>query len=194
MPAHRRPARLTRVADALSEWTGRVILWLVGVMVLFGAFNALARYLGRFTGAHLSSNAYIELQWYLFSIVFLLGGAYALKHDAHVRVDLLYGRVGVRGRAWIDLLGTLLFLLPFSALMLWVSWPTVAASWAVREVSPDPGGLPRYPIKAVILLGFALLILQGIAEASKQIAILRGGAPAEAGGGADESHHVPEDV
>ncbi len=184
--------RLTRAADALSEWTGRIILWLVGVMVLIGAFNAVARYLGRFTGTHLSSNAYIELQWYLFSIVFLLGGAYALKHDAHVRVDLLYGRVGVRGRAWIDLLGTLLFLLPFSLLMLWLSWPSVAASWSVREVSPDPGGLPRYPIKAVILLGFALLVLQGAAEALKQIAILRGKAPPEAA--SPESHHIPEDV
>jgi TRAP-type mannitol/chloroaromatic compound transport system permease small subunit len=151
-----------------------MVLWLVAVMVLVGAFNAIARYLGRWIGLQLSSNAYLELQWYLFSLVFLLGGAYALRHDAHVRVDVLYGRLGERARAWIDLLGTVLFLLPFSVFMVAASWPSVAASWRVRETSPDPGGLPRYPIKAVVLLAFVLLILQGVAEATRRIAILRG--------------------
>ena len=168
------PPRWTAAIDRLRDLAGRAVLWLVGVMVLVGAFNAVARYLGRTTGTNLSSNAYLELQWYLFSVVFLLGGAYALRHDAHVRVDLLYGRLGERGRAWIDLAGGLLFLLPFCVFMLVVSWPTVAASWAVRETSPDPGGLPRYPIKALILVGFALLLLQGVAEVAKRVAVLRG--------------------
>ncbi len=169
------PPAAVRAVDALSEWTGSAVRWLVGVMVLVGAFNAVARYLSRWTGVSLASNAYVELQWYLFSVVFLLGGAYALRHDAHVRVDVLYGRLGERRRAWIDLLGTLLFLLPFSAFMLVVSWPSVAASWRVREVSPDPGGLPRYPVKALILVAFVLLLLQGLAEAVKRVQVLRGG-------------------
>jgi TRAP-type mannitol/chloroaromatic compound transport system permease small subunit len=117
-PAPADPSPFVRAADAVSEYSGRAVRWLVAVMVLVGAFNAVARYLGRGTGVNLSSNAYIELQWYLFSIVFLLGVSYALKHDAHVRVDVLYGRLGPRGRAWIDLLGTVLFLIPFSVFML----------------------------------------------------------------------------
>ena len=181
---------LARAIDGLSEIVGRVILWLVGIMIVAGAFNAVARYAGRFGGPNLSSNAYIELQWYLFSLVFLLGAAYALKHDAHVRVDLIYGRVTPRGRAWIDLLGTILFLIPFSVLMLFVSWPSVRASWQVREVSPDPGGLPRYPIKAVVLVAFALLILQGISEVIKQIGVLRGAAPLPE----RRERHVPDEI
>jgi TRAP-type mannitol/chloroaromatic compound transport system permease small subunit len=168
------PNPLVRAIDAVSEYSGRAVRWLVAVMVLVGAFNAVARYVGRWTGVNLSSNAYIELQWYLFSLVFLLGVSYALKHDAHVRVDVLYGRLGARGRAWIDLLGTVLFLIPFSLFMLVLSWPSVAASWRVREVSPDPGGLARYPIKAVVLVAFVLLILQGVAEAIRRVRVLRG--------------------
>jgi TRAP-type mannitol/chloroaromatic compound transport system permease small subunit len=182
--------RLARAIDRLSEIIGRVILWLVGIMIVVGAFNAVARYAGRFGGTNLSSNAYIELQWYLFSLVFLLGAAYALKHDAHVRVDLLYGRLTPRGRAWIDLLGTILFLIPFSVLMLVVSWPSIRSSWQVREVSPDPGGLARYPIKTVILVAFVLLILQGISEAIKQLAVLRGAAPLPE----RRERHVPEEI
>ncbi|MBW3570548.1 MAG: TRAP transporter small permease subunit [Gemmatimonadetes bacterium] len=172
VPVREGPA--VRVIDRVSEITGQAVLWLVGVMVFVGAFNAVARYVTRWTGANLSSNAYIEAQWYLFSIVFLLGAAYALKHDAHVRVDVFYGRLSPRGKAWVDLLGTVLFLVPFCIFMLIVSWPSVAASWRVREVSPDPGGLPRYPIKAVILLAFALLLAQGVAEALKRVRVLRG--------------------
>jgi TRAP-type mannitol/chloroaromatic compound transport system permease small subunit len=188
-PEPRAAGALPRAIDRTSDLVGRSVLWLVAVMVVIGAYNALARYLNRFTDANLASNAYLEAQWYLFSLVFLLGAAYALKEDAHVRVDVLYGRLGVRGRAWIDLLGTLLFLVPFCVLMLWVSWPSVAASWRVREGSPDPGGLPRYPIKAVILVAFALLLLQGVSQALKQVALLRGVAPPPAPG-----RHRPEEV
>lgn len=166
--------RAARAIDRLNEWIGQLIGWLVLAMVLIGAYNAVVRYLGRYTEANLSSNAYIELQWYLFSVVFLLGAAYTLQRGAHVRVDLLYGRLSDRGRAWIDLVGTLLMLLPFSIFTLWVSWPSVRNSWAVREVSPDPGGLPRYPIKTLILVAFVLLVLQGLAEVIKKIAELRG--------------------
>jgi TRAP-type mannitol/chloroaromatic compound transport system permease small subunit len=166
--------RLSRAADRLNEVIGSLIRWLTLAMVLVGAFNALARYLTRFTGLNLSSNAYIDLQWYLFSLLFLLGAAYGLLVDIHVRVDAVYGRLTARARAWIDLAGTLLFLLPFCALMLVVALPAVRNSWIVREVSPDPGGLPRYPIKTVILISFTLLFIQGISQLIKQVALLRG--------------------
>ncbi len=166
--------RLAHGIDRFSERTGRLLYWLSLAMVVIGAFNAVARYLDRYTGLGLSSNMYIELQWYLFSLLFLLGAAYTLKHNAHVRVDVLYSRLSPKGKAWVDLGGTVLFLMPFCVLMLWVSWPMVANSWAVREVSPDPGGLPRYPIKAVIPLAFVLLMIQGLSMLIKQVAILRG--------------------
>lgn len=165
--------RFVRTVEALNDRLGVVLRWAALVMVLIGAYNAVARYLTRFTGFRLSSNALNELQWYLFSAIFLLGAAYALRHDVHVRVDVLYTRLSRKGRAWIDLLGSLLFLLPFSLLMLWVSWPAVRNSWIIGEVSPDPGGLPRYPIKALILVCFALLALQGLAEIVRNVAVLR---------------------
>ncbi|MEZ4699895.1 MAG: TRAP transporter small permease subunit [Rhodothermales bacterium] len=166
-------ARLADWIDAVNERIGRITYWLTLAMVIVGAFNAVARYLDRYTGLGLSSNTYIELQWYLFSMVFLLGAAYTLKHDAHVRVDVLYGRLGPRGQAWINIAGTVLFLIPFSVLMLVVSWPAVINSWSVREMSSDPGGLPRYPIKTIIPIAFVLLIAQGVSMIIRQVAVLR---------------------
>ena len=168
--------------DRLTAAVGRASSWLVLVMVLLGAFNALGRYLSRFLGVNLSSNAYIELQWYMFSLIFLLGAAHALRAGSHVRVDVLFGRLKPRSRAWIDLVGALVFLIPFCIFGLWVCWPSVASSWRVLEGSPDPGGLPRYPIKTVILVSFSLLLLQGISEAIKRIAMLRGLLPFEEAG------------
>lgn len=161
------------VVDALTERIGRAVSWLVLAMVLIGAYNAVARYVGRSIGVNLSSNAYLEAQWYLFSLVFLMGAAYTFKHDNHVRVDVLYGRLSKRGQLWLNLIGTVVFLLPFSFFTLWVSWPSVQNSWRVLEGSPDPGGLPRYPIKTMILVAFALLALQGVAEVVRGIALLR---------------------
>ena len=169
--------RLAERIDRFSEHTGRWLYWLTLAMVAVGGYNALVRYLDRYTGLGLSSNFYIELQWYLFSLVFLLGAAYTLRHNAHVRVDVLYGKLSPKGRAWIDVLGTLLFLFPFCVLMLWVSWSFVANSWGVWEQSPDPGGLPRYPIKTAIPIAFLLLLIQGVALLIRQIAVLRGVAP-----------------
>ncbi len=166
--------RLAHRIDAFNERIGRWMAWLVVIMVGIGAFNAVVRYLSRFTGMNLSSNAYIELQWYLFSMVFLLGAAYGLRHNAHVRVDVLYGRLSSRGKAWINLVGTFLFLIPFCILMIWTSWEYVLNSWSIFEASPDPGGLPRYPIKTIIPLAFVLLLLQAVSQAVKQVAILRG--------------------
>ncbi|MCZ6597722.1 MAG: TRAP transporter small permease subunit [Planctomycetota bacterium] len=165
---------ISRAIDRLNGWLGRLVAWLSLAMVLVTAFNAVARYLGRFLGRDLSSNTYIELQWYLFSLIFLLGAAYTLRRDEHVRVDVLYSALSRKSRAWIDLIGSLAFLLPFCLLVLWVSWPYVANSWALREGSPDPGGLARYPIKTAIPVCFVLLFLQGVSEAIKRVAILRG--------------------
>ena len=162
----------SRIEDRINEYVGRGVYWLSLVMVLVGAYNAIARYFDRFTGWGLSSNMYIELQWYLFSILFLLGAAYTLKHDSHVRVDVLYGRLSARGKAWINLVGTLVFLFPFCLLVLITATPSVIESWSIREVSPDPGGLPRYPIKSVILIAFVLLILQGVFIVIRQLDVL----------------------
>ena len=165
--------KLARAIDQLNLAIGRLVYWLVLLMVGLGAYNAIVRYLDRYTGLGLSSNFYLELQWYLFSLIFLLGAAYALQRDAHVRVDVFFGRLSSRGRAWINLLGTVLFLLPFCGLMLWVSWGWVVNSWVVREVSPDPDGLPRYPLKAMLPVAFVLLALQGCSFLIHQIARLR---------------------
>jgi len=165
--------RLARSIDALTERIGQLVYWLTLGMVLLGSYNAIARYTDRYTGLGLSSNTWLELQWYLFSLVFLLGAAYGLKHNVHVRVDVVYESLSKRGRAWVNLLGTVLFLFPFSLLMLVMSWPMVRNTWAVLEQSPDPGGLPRYPIKTVIPIAFLLLIAQGVAFTIRQIAVLR---------------------
>ena len=165
---------VARALERVSSAVGNGAAWLALVMVVVGAFNALSRYLGRFTGSDLSSNAYIELQWYLFSALFLLGAADALREDAHVRVDVVYGRLGPRARAVVDLIGTLVFLLPFCAFALWTSLPMVENSWRVMEQSPDPGGLPRYPIKTLIPVGLLLVMLQGIAVCCRRIRVLSG--------------------
>ena len=160
--------------DGLNDSIGIAIRWLVLLMVLTGAGSAVARYFSRGLGLSLNLVPAAEAQWYLFSAVFLLGAAYALRHGVHVRVDVLYERFTPRTRAWIDLLGNVLFLVPFSVMMLWVAFPAVVTSWQIREMSPDPGGLPRYPIKALILVSFALLVLQAISQIVEHVDTIRG--------------------
>ncbi|MGF1490857.1 MAG: TRAP transporter small permease subunit [Microcoleaceae cyanobacterium] len=166
--------RLSRWIDRWNEVLGRCVAWLALVMVAVGAWNVVGRYLGRSLGQNLSSNALIEAQWYLFDIIFLLGAAYTLKYNQHVRVDVIQSRLNPRKRAMLDLIGTLLFLIPFCAMVIFYSWQSVLNSWQVLETSPDPGGLPRYPIKTLIIVSFVLLIIQGISEAIKNLAIARG--------------------
>ena len=161
--------RFIAITESISERIGRIVGWLTLAMVVIGAFNAVARYAGKSIGLNLSSNAYIEGQWYLFSLIFLLGAAHTLQRDQHVRVDVLYGRLSKRAQAKIDLAGTLLFLIPFCIFGLVVCLPTVKNSWSVLEVSPDPGGLPRYPIKTMMLVCFGLLLLQSLSELSVQL-------------------------
>jgi TRAP-type mannitol/chloroaromatic compound transport system permease small subunit len=166
--------QLSKAIDRISAAAGALSSWLLLGMVLLGAFNAIARYLDRFTGLSLSSNTYIELQWYFFAALFLLAAAYTLQSDSHVRVDVIYGRLSDRGRAIINVAGTLLFLLPFCMLMIVTSWPTVRNSWAILEQSPDPGGLARYPIKTIIPIAFVLLLLQGLALLFRQLPVALG--------------------
>lgn len=145
----------------LSEWTGRLIAWLVLALVLLISYDVAMRYIFQ-----AGSTALQELEWHIFSLIFLLGAAYTLKHDGHVRVDVFYNAkwMSARGRAWIDLLGTLFFLLPFCILVVYSSWPFVLSAYEFSEGSPDPGGLPyRFLLKAAIPLGFFLLTLQGLA-------------------------------
>ncbi len=160
---------LSRSIDAVNERVGRFVLWLVLATTLVSAANAGMRY-----AFGMASNAWLELQWYLFAAIFLLAAGYTLKHNGHVRIDILYARLSPRGRAWIDLLGALVFLLPFSLLLAWFSWPGFADALRHGEVSPDAGGLLRWPVRLMIPLGFGLLALQGVAEIIKRIAFLRG--------------------
>ncbi len=169
--------RFVRVVDALSEGTGRIVMWLALAMVLLTSYNVFERYaLGR------NTTYLIELNWHFYSVIFLLGAAYTLKHDGHVRVDMLYHKLGSRGRAWVNLLGSLFFLLPLAGFLIWGTlWSKyggfensfVGRSWRFWERSPDPGGLPaRYLLKTMIPVGFALLALQGLAEAARNALFL----------------------
>ncbi|MBW6395781.1 TRAP transporter small permease subunit [Thermus sp. PS18] len=160
---------ISRVIDALNERVGQLVVWLVLLVTLLSAANALMRYI-----FHYSSNAYLEAQWYLFSLIFLWGAGWTLKHGGHVRVDVLYARLSHKAQLWIDFLGTLVFLLPMVALILWLSWPIVTESVHIREMSPDAGGLPRWPIKVAMVIGFVLLGLQGISELIKRGLALAG--------------------
>ncbi|MCU0840684.1 MAG: TRAP transporter small permease subunit [Thiobacillaceae bacterium] len=163
---------LSRGIDALNERVGRLAIWLVLVAVLISSGNAVSRY-----GFDLSSNAWLEIQWYLFALIFLLGAGYTLRHNGHVRIDVIYGRLAPRTQAWIDLAGGLLFLLPMSGLIAWLSWTGFQDAYAIGETSPDAGGLSRWPIRLAIPLGFALLCLQGVSETLKRAAFLTGHAP-----------------
>jgi len=160
---------IARIIDAVNERIGRAVLWLVLAVTLISAANALIRY-----GFGMSSNAWLEIQWYLFGAIFLLAAGYTLKHNGHVRIDVIYGRLSARAQAWIDLLGSLLFLLPLCGLMAWLAFPGFVGSFQSGEMSPDAGGLMRWPVRLLIPLGFALLALQGVAEIIKRVAFLRG--------------------
>ena len=170
----RKSLRLAQGIDAVSEFLGKVGVYLTMAVIVVGFYNVAARYLGRFIGLQLSSNFWIELQKYLFSAIFLAMFAYNLKHEVNVRVDFLYAQWSPKRKALVNLLGTLLFLLPFCLLGLWVAWNPLLMSWRLGEMSPDPGGLSRVPLRVGVVLVFVLLALQGIAQAIKYVAVLAG--------------------
>ncbi len=160
---------LARQIDALSRAAAVVAMWLVLICALVSALNALTRY-----AFDLSSNAWLELQWYMFGGTVLLGAPHLLNTNGHIRVDLFYAKLNDRQRTWLDLLGLVLFLLPFCYFMVVYSWPWFVESLAQGEVSANAGGLIRWPVKLLLPLGFGLLILQGLSEIIKRVAALRG--------------------
>ncbi len=164
--------RLSRGIDHVNAWIGRLLAWLVLAAVLVSAGNAVIR-----KSFNLSSNAWLELQWYLFGAVFLLCAAWTLYRDEHVRVDVLSTWLSPRGRAMIDLVLHLAFLMPFAVLMVWLAWPYFVTSYASGEQSSNAGGLIRWPAKLWVLLGFISFAAQGVSEIIKRVAQLSGALP-----------------
>ena len=164
---------LAKRLDAVNKAVAVVARWSVLLMLGLGLWNVVGRYLGVSIGHNLSSNGLIEGQWYLFDLVFLLGLGWTLQRQGHVRVDVLQSRWGPRRQARLELLGTLIFLLPFALGVMAISIEPALQSWSIGEASPDPNGLPRYWVKALIPLGFLLLALQGLAEAIRAWAQLK---------------------
>ena len=159
-----------KAIEVISEWTGRLAAWLVVAMVLLVCYDVAMRYLFQ-----AGSVALQELEWHLFGLIFLLGAAYTLKHDEHVRVDVFYQSrwMSAKRRAWVNLLGALLFLIPFAVLVIYSAWPFVVNAYNYGEGSPDPGGLPhRWLLKGAIIVGFILLTLQGIAMTIRNARII----------------------
>jgi TRAP-type mannitol/chloroaromatic compound transport system permease small subunit len=160
---------LSRAIDAMNEKLGTIADWLVLLSCLISAGNAFSRY-----AFSISSNAWLEIQWYMFGALVLLGASYTLKRNEHVRVDIVYSNVSTRRQIAIDIFGGVLFLLPATLILCYLSWPVFYNSWIGNEVSGNAGGLIRWPIKIFLPLGFALLSLQGISELIKRIAMLTG--------------------
>jgi len=163
------PLALSRVIDRLNEFIGKSVSWLILLAVLVSAGNAVIRKI-----FDVSSNAWLELQWYLFGAAFMLAAAYTLKQNEHIRIDVVYGLFSRRVQHWIDLLGHILFLMPFVTLMVFYFVPYVSLSFHSGEMSTNAGGLIVWPAKAILLVGFFLLALQGVSEIIKKIAIMRG--------------------
>lgn len=162
---------VSRGIDAFTEILGNIALWVVAATVLVGAWNTFGRFMGPVVGTNLTSNLFIELQWYLFSFTYFMAGGYVLKHNRHVRVDVLYDGYNDKQKALVNILGTIFLLFPFCAMMTYFAWPWLIQSWRVFEGSPDPSGLPRYPIKTMVVIGMGFLAMQGVSELIKNIAI-----------------------
>ena len=163
---------LSRQIDTLTERIGKSAIWIVLIVVLVSTGNAVMRYAFNY-----SSNALLEIQWYLFGLIFLLCSGYTLLRNEHVRIDLLSAKLSKRGRTWIDILGILFFLMPMAVAILVLSWPVFLHAFASSEMSNSAGGLIVWPARLMIPVGFALLILQGVSELIKRIGFLRGLCP-----------------
>lgn len=159
----------SRAVDRLNYGFGKIADWMVLAACLVSAGNASIRYL-----ISQSSNAWLEMQWYMFGAIVLLGGAYTLKRNEHVRVDIVYGALSHRGRLWVDTFGLVAFLLPAAVLLTWMTWPFFLDSFFRHEESSNAGGLLRWPVKILLPLGFFILTLQGLSELIKRVAALTG--------------------
>jgi TRAP-type mannitol/chloroaromatic compound transport system permease small subunit len=161
---------LSRLIDSLNEWVGRVVGWVTVGLVLVVFVDVVMRYLFRTSFVFTQ-----ELEWHLFAFIFLIGAGYTLLYDSHVRVDIFYQRWGRKGRAWVNLIGVILFLIPGCLLVIITSWKFVMHSWSILEGSPDPGGIPlRFLVKGCIPLGFTLLLLQGLSLGIHSIVEIKG--------------------
>lgn len=160
---------LSRLIDLISQFIGRKVSWIVLLAVLVSCANAISRY-----AFSISSNAWLELQWYLYGAVFMLASAYTLQRNEHVRIDVIASRWSKRTRDWLDLICHVAFLLPFCVLMVWLSWPWFMRSFNSGEYSSSAGGLIIWPAKSLVLIGFLLLLAQAISEIIKRYAVIRG--------------------
>jgi TRAP-type mannitol/chloroaromatic compound transport system permease small subunit len=173
---------IARAIDALTERVGKIAAWAILLAVIVSAVNAIIR-----KTFGVSSNAWLELQWYLFGAVFMLCTSWTLKANEHIRIDILSNKLSKRARDWLDVFGHLFFLLPFVAVMIWLSLPFFARSFESGEISTNAGGLLIWPAKGLILLGFILLGLQWLSELIKRLAIIRGDLVDEAGLGGHQA-------
>jgi len=163
---------LSRCIDALNTWVGKTVAWVILIVVVVSSTNAVFR-----KAFDLSSNAWLELQWYLFGAIFLLGAGYTLLNNEHVRVDILSSRLPERAHIWVEVFGIVVFMLPVCSLVLWLSVPMVADSYLSHEMSSNAGGLIRWPVKLLIPCGFVLLILAGVSHLIKCVGFLTGACP-----------------
>jgi len=163
---------LSALIDRINDRIGRLMMWFVLAATLISAGNAIVR---KLFGT--SSNAWLEVQWYLFAAVFMLGGGYAFLRNAHVRIDFLSSKFSARTRNWVDIVGILIFLVPLSLMLIAEGWPVFARAWTSGEMSSNAGGLIRWPVYLLIPLGFAILLAQGLSELIKRAAFLTGAGP-----------------
>lgn len=171
---------LSNLIDRLNERIGQLVYWLVLVAVVISTANAIVRKL-----FNTSSNAFLEIQWYLFSAIFLFCAGYTLLRNQHVRIDVIAGRLSRRAQAWIDIFGTVFFLMPMALLIMYLSWPVFIQAFERGEVSSNAGGLVIWPARLMVPVGFFLLVLQGLSELIKRVAFLQGLIP-------DPSEKPPE--
>lgn len=187
--------KISHAIDRMSHWVGKSIIWLILAATLISALNAIAR-----KAFNVGSNAFLEIQWYLFAAVFMLGAGHAFMQNAHVRIDVLANKLSLKSRILIDIGGIIVFLLPLCYLVIDLSWPVVANAYHSGEMSSNSGGLIRWPVFALAPLGFALLALQGISELIKRIAFLMGLAPnpflvgGHGSSGESEEHSAADDA
>ena len=160
---------VSRIIDRLSERIGHTFYWLVLATVLISAGNAVVR-----KAFNVSSNSFLEIQWYLFSAIFLFLAGYTLLRNDHVRIDVIAGRLSKRAQTWIDIVGTVFFLFPMAALLMWLSWPVFVDAYQRHEISTNAGGLIIWPARLLVPIGFLLLLIQGVSELIKRFAFLRG--------------------
>jgi TRAP-type mannitol/chloroaromatic compound transport system permease small subunit len=164
--------KLSQLIDSITEFVGKSIIWVVLVVTLISCGNAIMRYTINY-----SSNAFLEIQWYLFAVIFLFGAGYTLKRNEHVRIDLIAGKFSKRGQAMIDIFGIICFLMPMAIAIMWMSWPIFLLALKTNEMSSNAGGLILWPARLMVPLGFFLLVMQGFSELIKKIGFLQGLCP-----------------